>query len=364
MARKEIQVFNMSFLDMMTNFLGAVIILFLLAAQNVAKAPGVVRKLEGSFDPDRLIIHSQAAGVKVGDTLMLIVTDEQPVYKFPGNIAGGVTRQRIVIRDTIPSGPVTQQPEGILIESAETSECNDAGTPANAADDTYTIALKMVKTGKPGVGFIVDGKTFPYNSIAALGPYKIKDGKRRITIRDAQNILLTKQFELNPPQPCGKQTTPVQTPAGPVAAMPSAPGVINFYLDWEDPSDKVNIYVKKGKSWVFGGRTSDPKIGEFSEFQSNAGPMKRKNTNVETVRQMNNFIPGVYEIHAHYRGNKNEKSDKATVPVVLWLINKKHPNQSQKFEFSIPLTNRGPRNGGGKLLRTVEITQDGQFIIR
>ncbi len=367
MARREIQVFNMSFLDMMTNFLGAVIILFLLSAQNISKSPGggVVRKVEGSYDADRLILHAQVAGLQIEDTLLVIVKDNealrQPAIAHSGGNGrgkGNPPGQGSMVDTAGLTAAKDRQMEAIFIESASTSTCNDAGTP-NANDDTYTISLKVVKTGKTGVSCLVGGKTVAYNTNVTCGPYRISDGPQVIVARDAQNATLSsKPLTINPPSSCSG------SPPAPGPATPEAPGMVNFYANWEDPTDKVNIYVKKGSAWVYGGRTSDPRIGEFSEFQSKTSAWKKKNTNVETVRQLQTFIPGTYQVYLHYKGNKNPQKNKTEVPVTLWLLNKKHPGDSRRFDYKIPFSKKGPKNGGVQLLKTVEITPDGKFIIR
>jgi len=356
---------------MMTNFLGAVIILFLLSAQNISKSPGggVVRKVEGSYDADRLILHGQVAGVQVGDTLLMIVKNNEELCreKIAGaNGHGGKSGDR-------PGGgrpyvdttgmwqvglPREQQAEQIIIESLTTSACNDAGTP-DAGDDTYTVELKVVKTGQAGISYRVDEKTATYNTNATFGPYRLRDGPKTITVRDGQNAALMKTSKINPPPPCNPPP-----PLPPVPPTPEAPGMVNFYASWDDPTDKVNIYVKKGNAWVYGGRTFDARIGEFSEFQAKTGPLKRRNTNVETVRQLQHFIPGTYQIYLHYKGNKKQEKNKPAVAVTLWLLNKKNPGDSRPFPCTIPFSAKDPKNGGGQLVKTVEITEEGKFIIR
>ncbi len=370
MARREIQVFNMSFLDMMTNFLGAVIILFLLAAQNVSKSPGsgMVRKVEGSFDQDRLIVHGQVPNAALGDTLMLILKDNDPVLRSNaiasiGNSGIGRREERKYVDTTgmrIAKLPVNQRPEAIFIESATTSDCNDARTTDKTNDDTYTITLKALKLGKASSGYTVDGRTATYQNQVVLGPYKMSEGKKKLVVKDAMDGILTKEIEINPPTPCKSNVPPPPPP--PLPAAPKVPGKVNFYVSWEDPNDKVNIYVRKGRKWVFGGRPSDSSIGEFSELRSNTGPFNRKNTNVETVRQMNQFIPGVYEVYAHLREDRRSKTKE--IPISLWIINEKFPYESKEYTYKLNPTDNNPRNSGGKLLKTVEITTEGKFIIR
>ncbi len=370
MARREIQVFNMSFLDMMTNFLGAVIILFLLSAQNISKAPagsGLIRKVEGSYDPDRLILHGQTTNVKIGDTLMLIVKDNQPV--IPSGLSDGnyahrnPPKQRPYVDTTgiwRTKPPYNQQPEALFIESAIASDCNDAGTP-DAADDTYTVSITIAKSGKTAsTACNIDGRKVDYGKSTELGPFLIRNGAKTFVVRDGQNANLTKTMTINPPPPCSASDAPPQPPIN----TPPVAGVVNFYAKWDDPNDKVNIYVRKGNRWVFGLKKSDEQIGVWSELAANAGPFNRENTNVETVRQNSGFIPGTYQIYLHYKGTKGAKTPKTAVPVSLWLINAKYPGDTKQFGFKIPYTEKSPKSMGAKALVTVEITADGHFIIR
>lgn len=372
MARREIQVFNMSFLDMMTNFLGAVIILFLLAAQNVSKLPAgsaTKLKVEASLDPDRLIIHARSVGAKVGDTLLFVITDTERLS----------CKQAIVGRDKSSSKrpyvdttgiwktklPIAQQPEAIFIAQIEVSDCKN-NDPNKAEDDSYTVTLQVEKTGKLGSRCFVEGQLYPYKSSIVLGPFLIKDGAKTLNVRDELNGTLTKTLKVYPPAPCHKEEEVAGGgDSGDNKGQPNLPGAINFYAEWDDPNDYVNIYVKKENRFVFGGHKRDADIGEFVEFSSGGSTIfNRKNTNVEAVRQLQKHIPGTYQVYLHYRGNKDDAKTKSEVPVKVWLINKVFPGESQPFSVRLRQTDKNPRRGGGLLVVTVEITQDGHFNIR
>ncbi len=77
---------------------------------------------------------------------------------------------------------------------------------------------------------------------------------------------------------------------------------------------------------------------------------------------MAKFIPGTYEVYAHLR--ENRRGANKEVPISLWLINEKFPYESKEFLFKLSPTSDNPKNGGGKLLKTVTITEEGKFIIR
>ena len=361
MARREIQVFNMSFLDMMTNFLGAVIILFLLSAQNISKAPagsGLVRKVEGSYDLDRLVLHGQTTNVKIGDTLMLVVKDNQVVASSDNKGYATDPKPARPYVDTTGMTKPNNPGEAIIIESAITSKCNDAGTP-KPWDDSYTIDIKVTKSGKKGIFCYIDNQLVTYDKNTTLGPFLILNGTKTLSIRDGQNASLTKNVPINPPQPCSKS----DPPPPPAITAPPVAGMINFYAKWDDPKDKVNIYVKKGSRWVYGGKTHDDQIGAWSELEAKTGIFKRENTNVETVRQNSNFIPGTYQIFLHYKGTKGMKHPQKEVSVTLWLINAKYPSETKQFPVKIPYSKNSPIRGAGKALVTVEITNDGHFKI-
>jgi hypothetical protein len=165
---------------------------------------------------------------------------------------------------------------------------------------------------------------------------------------------------MNPPPPCSKSGPPPP----PAITAPPVAGVINFYAKWDDPKDKVNIYVKKGSRWVYGGKTSDDQIGAWSELEARTGLFKRENTNVETVRQNSTFIPGTYQIYLHYKGTKHMKQPKKEVSVTLWLINAKYPGETKSFPVKIPYSENSPRRSAVQTIKTVEISNEGHFFIR
>lgn len=83
--------------------------------------------------------------------------------------------------------------------------CNDNGTPANAADDTYTFNL-LVSGANASANWTtqINGKTVngAIGTTQVLGPFAISLGKLDFTVRDAANTGCQTQVSVAPPAGC------------------------------------------------------------------------------------------------------------------------------------------------------------------
>ncbi len=83
--------------------------------------------------------------------------------------------------------------------------CNDAGTPNNASDDTWTFALSinLAGTGCAGTNWAIAGvATAAYGSTVPVGPFLIADGSKSFTATQIGNASISKTFSVSPPAPC------------------------------------------------------------------------------------------------------------------------------------------------------------------
>lgn len=381
-SRRSIQVFNMSFLDMMTNFLGAVIILFLLAAKDMNKRPfpnvkatakvvynDLTRDINGKIDASVL----STAALKPGDTLLVIVEKttslkppvaevqrpDQPKYQGP---AGVQLNDNQIVVDKQKYEEALKNPAeaecAIFADVVKVSPCNDKGTPENGDDDTYTVDIKVSAAGKCSASRLWKDNKMPgvtgYDKLKTYS-FKIKDGPQTITINDMGGGV-SKSVTINPPAPCVKTSASIVTK--PLQEFPPPPG-INFQIEFdESKGDNVDIYVEKNGKWVFGNKRNDDAIGRWDNEKR--GFLNPGKTGIERVRQLGNPLPGTYKIYAHFR------VEKATAPsrkVALFLSSQKVA-QSRRFEFLVPQSKNNPKSGGGMLLKTVIVKEDGTLTIR
>jgi len=439
----------MSFLDLITNYLGATTILLLVAMKYYQETPcpAIVQRVEGGYDPlrqeVRASVNTAVKSLEVGDTIMFVVQElanfQAPAQSGQGNGGGAmppvdpavcslyptVKSQRcddagtandpsddrfwadILVekygpcrssrwktadglngryQSTVTLGPYLIR-EGIrelrfadendktamakltlyppppcsgnavstdactIYAAAQNVNCDGQNTQ-NGSDDTYTFELLVTKNGPCGNNWTAVGsKSGRYGTSVPFGPYKISQGIQKITVADSQNPSLTTVVTVNPPAPCSRSNNDG-------AHWPQLPGVVNFYIKWGDLNQKVDLYVEKNGNWIWHERPFDRSIGRWDNFKSS--PLDR--TDVETLRQKEPK-QGTYKIYGYYKGAR-KGVDKATVDVDFYALSSLRSAGNRKISVSVPMSDKSPRRGGGKLLATVIVSADGSIQVK
>lgn len=372
----------MSFLDMMTNFTGAVIILFLLASKFQGDIPyksvrgfatvdfnKANNRITGQLDPTKLVLNS----IKPGDTLLVVVgktineadkktQPDKPVAPGPTN--GVVLKEDEIIvnkDDYKPQQPVDPGVCRIIPRLVGTSACNDNGTPGNPDDDTYTAEVRVELIGPcKGSSLWKDdlGSTMAYNNPKKY-TFKTKESNKTIRFFDYNNQSIQDKLVIQAPAPCGSSN------AGNTEKPEfNPPPGVNFVIEFdEEGGNNVDLYVEKNGQWVSGKKDgksrSNPGIGDWSDEKTNVTWIIRTKSGVEKVTQKQP-IPGTYRIYAHFKGTSKD-NPLNVIPVKL-AVSSRPANQGKVFPAKkVPLTKEAPPNGGGVLLRTVTVMSDGKL---
>lgn len=277
MKRENIDVFNISFLDLLSGALGAVIFLFIVVPKGEGEAPAAQPQLSVMYDtvqqqffgsiPDSLMDKI------VGDSLLAVVVDYK---KLPG------------IEDCPPP--------------RECPECPELPKEVILATNTRTPEREVTKT------------------VAKIPTQKTPSPERRA----------------NAPAP-QKPTPRTSRYDGP---LPSVPCTFSIELKWEDKKDNVDLYVCKDGDCVFGARRYRDFIGFWDSGKSRTsifgGDLR---TSQEAVRQFDGIIPGEYTILAQYKESPEPK-DHLTVNGLVYTNSAETGEQGEKFTFSLPLSER------------------------
>jgi hypothetical protein len=154
---------------------------------------------------------------------------------IPTTTLAGATRMRVAMKlgglptpcETIANGEVEDYGITIInggntcgiLANVTNITCNDNGTVANPADDTYTFSVNVTGTGT-GWQTTIGATTIQgvMNTPKAFGPYPISGGDLNLIIRDIADATCTFSTVVNPPLPCstGTATFPVTvTPTNP-----------------------------------------------------------------------------------------------------------------------------------------------------
>jgi Domain of unknown function DUF11/Secretion system C-terminal sorting domain/HYR domain len=93
-----------------------------------------------------------------------------------------------------------------IVGATATTDCNNNGTPLNAADDTYTITINATASGNCSTGYAISGTGIAdvatYGQSKVIGPYPISSGNRVLTLRDNTNTTSTATVTAVAPPTC------------------------------------------------------------------------------------------------------------------------------------------------------------------
>lgn len=243
--RRNISVFNMSFLDLITNYLGATTILLLVAMKHYEETPcpNISRKIEAHYDPQTQRIWSDSLPdnvqrVKMSDTILVVVGDERPLPCGPqqsGNGGGG--RQ--------------YRPDVCAIyPKIENAQCD-------LKDGTYTAQLVVEKSGAcNGDSWkTADGLSGRYGQPVTIGPFSMRDGDHELVVTDARNSAANARVTVYAPN-CSGQPVAARIIVAEQNKKCDDGGTPN------DPSnDKFTVELKveaigfNGSAWSSGGKT-------------------------------------------------------------------------------------------------------------
>lgn len=271
MARRKNQLFNLSFLDLLTSALGAIIFLFIITPKGGQSAADV-RQATVYIDTTQMKIFGDLDDSlrfkRVGDTLLTVLVD----YK------------------TMPVE--NKEPKKILASNERPPEPPKRYEPIPAPKPTK-VPEKKIEQPKP-----------------------------------------EKKEEKKIPETKDKTPVKAETPKPPTykGDAPSVPSSVSFEVSWQNKDDNIDLFVCKGRNCVYGGRKNDKKIGQWDSGKSRNRLFGNDlRTNMEAVRQFDKILPGEYKIYAQY---KESKRNRAAVTVDGLIYTKDENNVQRGESFS------------------------------
>lgn len=276
MSRRSAQMFNLSFLDLLSGALGAVIFLFIITPkggepsakvhQVIASIDTLQKQIFGEL-PDSLLSKS------AGDTLLVLIAG---VEEMPGKEeCPPIPAPRPC--PTCPKCPGVRQPNRPLAAIP---------TKPSPQKPKHSPAEKYEK--------------------AAVDP---------------QPVLI------NAPEP----------PQAYKGDPPSVPCRVSFEISWEDIADNVDLVVCKDGSCVYGARRKNSKIGFWDSGKSRTslfgGDVR---TTLEAVRQFDKPIPGSYKLYAQFKNSQKERNS-VTIRGLVYTRDNQNKERGERFYKALSL---------------------------
>jgi len=298
MARRNPELFNLSFLDLLTSALGAVIFLFIITPKGGAPA-ATVQQAAVYIDTAQMQVfgslHDSLRHKRVGDTLFAVLVDYKNMPKEAAPIAYAPPRPQ----------PVPEQVRAPQDRSSRPT-ANEKGPEKN--DNANDV--KKPEPAKPA------------------------------------------PVPESPKQPAPEPRTYK-------GDAPSVPCKVSFEVSWRNTDDNIDLFVCKGGDCVYGGRKNDRNIGQWDSGKSrNRLFGSDLRTNQEAVRQFDKIVPGEYKLYAQF---KESEKNRPKVTVNGLIYTKDEQNREQGDSFTTSLTLGSPRvllgtivlqeNGNFKLIK-------------
>ena len=273
MSRRKAELFNLSFLDLLTSALGAVIFLFIITPKGGAPA-AEVQQAAVYIDTSQMKIfgslHDSLRNKRVGDTLFAVLVD----YK---NMPEEEKRQAYT--------PPPPEPEPVKISRPQDSK--PAPTPEKPAKEDNVKDVKKPEAEKP-------------------------------------------KTPADPKQPAPEPRTYK-------GDAPSVPCLVSFEVSWRSAEDNVDLYVCKGGDCVYGGRKKDNNIGQWDSGKSRNRLFGNDlRTNQEAVRQFDKIIPGEYKLYAQYKESDKNRS-KLILNGLIYTKGDQNREQGDSFTTTLTL---------------------------
>ena len=286
MKRRDVEIFNLSFLDILAGALGAVLFLFIVVPKGGGVAPAASPQLAITFDtvqkkffgelPDSMMQYT------IGDSLLSLVINY----------------------DKMPSIEDCPKPR-----------------PCPKCPDTRKLNRKISLLQKE----LSKKKKTP-----KLDP--VPKAKKPI----AKASPTTK---LTPNPPASKYK----------GDMPSVPCKLSVEVKWDDISQNIDLFVCKDGKCVYGGKRKRKNIGFWDSGKSKTslfgGDLR---TTQEAVRQFDSVIEGEYEIYAQYKAAKEEPLPNVMIRTLIYTNTIEKGEQGETFNVVLPF-NKKERTLLGKM---------------
>jgi len=298
MKRRDIEIFNLSFLDILAGALGAVLFLFIVVPKGGGESPAASPQLSVTFDtiqntffgelPDSMMQYT------IGDSLLSLVINY----------------------DKMPSIENCPEPR-----------------PCPKCPDTKKLNKKIARLKRE-----LSKKDKPAKTST---PPKVTPLKKA---------------------PIAKATPKSSPKSSPSASkykgdMPSVPCKLSIEVKWDDIAQNIDLFVCKDGKCVYGGKRKRKGIGFWDSGKSKTsifgGDLR---STQEAVRQFDSVLEGEYEVYAQYKAAREEPLPYVTIRTLIYTNTIERGEQGETFNMNLPF-DKEQRT----LLGTMTVKADGSF---
>jgi hypothetical protein len=345
--RNKTETMNLSFLDVLTSGLGAIIFLFIIIPKGDANSnvhvPEEVQamlymdSISGSIwgMPDRTL-HKY----RKGDTLTIVLSDFKTLDTILSNdhnkLEGTINQQLMALVENLSREAATHKSNPMNNSLLNTPSANvQIYDKRHNLDDSSFVNRPYLRPKT------MVNQPIVYSNV----------GPKRDAPLDT-NLFSSKKEDKNRPQ---------LEPANVI--RPANPCKVAFEIKWQNITDNVDLYVYKGSQYVCGkgGLRANKNIGEWDSGKSRNRLFGNDlRTNQEAVRQFAGILPGEYKIFAQFKETlKPDSTQHINLAGLIYTNNEKGEEKSKAFTATVPLSKKEKMCIG-----TVTLNTDGTIVFK
>jgi hypothetical protein len=348
MSRRKTDFINLSFLDVLTSGLGAVIFMFIISPKGENNTPlSPPPTIEATLYMDSTNGHvwgtTYQAGWQKGDTLRVVISEfaqlDTGSNKNTHSLDGAIQKQLLATL------------KGLNQTYTNNKQSNPVNNNLlNAISPTVNVQI-FDKKYIVGDSTMANRSPIRANPVSQIftntSPYRYRDS----SIGQEQKAITEKPIaELQH-----------RTTAPPKLIRPSSPCKVAFEIKWASLSDNVDLYAYRGSQYVCGqgGFRSHKNIGDWDSGKSRNRIFGNDlRTNQEAIRQFDAIIAGEYKLFAHFKEtSRKELAAGIDMTCLIYTKNEKNEEKSESVVVNIPLSKKEKF-----LIGTVKLENDGQFV--
>lgn len=289
MSRRNIQLFNLSMLDLLTGALGAIIFLFIITPKG-GQSAAPIQQAAIYFDTTQMKIHGllpdSLLSKMPGDSLLVVMVDHKNLPKKVN------APRKVLAKNDLPISKPTPSPR-------KKSIANKKPTPSPSKKEKAQPKKEKEST-------------------SSSRSQKKRETKSKSTT-SSKGKTAERTFKGSPP---------------------SVPAAVSFEVNWVDKNDNVDLIICKDGKCVFGGKKRDKRIGQWDSGKSRNRLFGNDlRTNQEAVRQFDKIIPGEYQVYAQFKeSKKNNKT--ITIKGLVYTKNDKLVERGENFSRRLTISSR------------------------
>ncbi|MCB0517968.1 MAG: CHAD domain-containing protein [Lewinellaceae bacterium] len=331
MKKQDLNVFNISFLDLMTGAFAAVIILFIVVPKLNVEDREAIEKLK------KLKVEMREM-----DSIVLSLKASIPEREYNA-LTGQISKMQTTMGDL--EREIEDLRTKLKQERLEKEELQ-----ALVTDLEQQLADAKTTIGK----YLADNEALK----AELERLKAENQKLRKALEKVQIVPEDDSSEVTAYVPIKDSETVVDT-----STLPSSDDIeiaklrapLGLVATWGDDKTDIDLYLQKGGLMCYNYvRNRDMPFGSFVNVKKYKQFFNEKTT--EIIAQDKEVVPGEYQVYLHQRSPKTGETQVNLQ--ITFAAQGKIPRRINK-EITVPYTSDAPYKGGGTLVGTLTVTEDG-----